>query len=145
MQLSDVDLVNPDNWVDGVPHEAFRVLREQAPVFWHDVPPADGQGFYAITKYEDLVTISKDPATYSSWRGSTMMRDLPQEDLQVLGVEALGVCAPVRGVGVAGDRRDIGRRCFGNSPYQFRSRKLVRGQRAHDGDATPVRGFNRER
>ncbi|MFM7144153.1 MAG: cytochrome P450, partial [Alphaproteobacteria bacterium] len=81
MQLSDVDLVNPENWVEGVPHESFRLLREQAPVFWHDVPAADGQGFYAVTKYEDLVAISKDPSTYSSWRGSTMIRDLPREDL----------------------------------------------------------------
>ena len=82
MQLSDVDLVNPENWVEGVPHEAFRLLREQAPVFWHEMPAADGKGFYAVTKYEDLVAISKDPTTYSSWRGSTMMRDLPKDDLE---------------------------------------------------------------
>lgn len=81
MKLSDVDLVNPDNWVPGVPHEAFRLLRREAPVFWHEMPGGE-QGFYAITKYDDVVAISKDPGTFSSWRGSTLMRDLPQEDLE---------------------------------------------------------------
>jgi cholest-4-en-3-one 26-monooxygenase len=79
MQLSEIDLVNPDVWVEGVPHEAFRVLRREAPVLWQDYPGS--QGFYAITKYDDLVAISKDTATFSSHRGSALLRDMPPEDL----------------------------------------------------------------
>ena len=77
MELADIDLVNPDNWVPGVPHEAFRVLRQKAPVFWQEMP-GDDTGFWAITKYEDVVAISKDPLTFSSFKGGTILRDLPQ-------------------------------------------------------------------
>jgi cholest-4-en-3-one 26-monooxygenase len=80
MELADIDLVNPDNWVPGVPHEAFRLLRAKAPVFWHDMPGSDS-GFWAITKYEDVVAISKDPATFSSYRGTALLRDLAGDDL----------------------------------------------------------------
>ncbi len=80
MELADIDLVNPDNWVPGVPHEAFKVLRQKAPVFWQDMPGSD-QGFWAITKYDDVVAISKDPTTFSSYRGTALLRDLPKEDL----------------------------------------------------------------
>ncbi|HZR80307.1 MAG TPA: cytochrome P450 [Candidatus Binatia bacterium] len=79
MELSEIDLVNPDTWMAGVPHEAFRVLRERAPMFWQDYPGS--QGFWAVTKYEDVVAISKDPATFSSHRGSALLRDMPAEDL----------------------------------------------------------------
>src|SRR5690606_17045993 len=81
MELSEIDLVNPDVWVRGVPHDAFRLLRQKAPVFWQDMPGSD-QGFWAVTKYEDVVAISKDPATFSSYRGTALLRDLPKEDLE---------------------------------------------------------------
>jgi cholest-4-en-3-one 26-monooxygenase len=81
MELSEIDLVNPDVWVRGVPHEAFKLLRQKAPVFWQDMPGGD-QGFWAVTKYEDVVAISKDPATFSSYRGTALLRDLPKEDLE---------------------------------------------------------------
>jgi cholest-4-en-3-one 26-monooxygenase len=81
MELSDIDLVNPERWVKGVPHEELRILREKAPVFWQDMPAPD-QGFWAVTKYEDVVAISKDPTTFSSFRGTALIRDLPKEDLE---------------------------------------------------------------
>jgi cholest-4-en-3-one 26-monooxygenase len=80
MELSEIDLVNPDVWVRGVPHDAFRVLRQKAPVFWQDMPGSD-QGFWAVTKYDDVVAVSKDPTTFSSYRGTALLRDLPKEDL----------------------------------------------------------------
>ena len=79
MELSEIDIVNPDNWVSGVPHEAFRILREKAPMHWQDFP--GGQGFWAITKHADVAAVSKDPTTFSSYRGSALLRDLPPEDL----------------------------------------------------------------
>jgi cholest-4-en-3-one 26-monooxygenase len=79
MRLADVDLVNPDIWVKGVPHDAFRLLRREAPVFWQEMP--GHRGFWAITRYEDVVTVSKDAATFSSYKGGTILKDLPEEDL----------------------------------------------------------------
>lgn len=62
MQLSHVDLLE-DTWAEAVPHDAFTLLRREAPVFRH--PEADGSGFWAITRHADVVAISRDTATFS--------------------------------------------------------------------------------
>ncbi len=79
MELADIDLFDPDVWVKGVPHEAFRLLRQKAPVFWQKMGPNDG--YWAITRYDDVVAVSKDPATFSSYKGGTILRELSEEDL----------------------------------------------------------------
>jgi len=78
MQLTDVNLTDPDIFQRGTPHDMFKLLRREAPVFWH--PEAHGRGFWAITKYADLREVSKNPALFSSERQSALMRDpLPQD------------------------------------------------------------------
>jgi len=47
-----------------MPYEAFRKLRECAPVAWH--PYKDGPGFLALTGYDEVLTVSRDSATWSS-------------------------------------------------------------------------------
>jgi cholest-4-en-3-one 26-monooxygenase len=79
MRLADIDLVDAGLYVPGVPHAEFKVLRREAPVFWHEHP--DGKGFWAITKYDDVMAVSKDPATFSSYRGGTILRDIGEDDL----------------------------------------------------------------
>lgn len=58
------DLKNPDTYVDGIPYELFAVLRNTDPVYWN--PETDGAGFWAVTRYEDIVTVSKNAALFSS-------------------------------------------------------------------------------
>ena len=58
--LAGVDLLDPDNFVDGVPHHFFELLRREAPIYRHAEP--DGPGFWALTKYEDIVKVSTDSA-----------------------------------------------------------------------------------
>ena len=36
----------------GHPHEQYRWLRENAPVYWHDEP--GGRGFWAVTRFDDV-------------------------------------------------------------------------------------------
>ena len=48
----------------GDPFPAFRRLRAEAPVHWHPTP-----GFWALTRHEDVVAVSRDPATFCSSRG----------------------------------------------------------------------------
>ena len=79
MQLSDVNLTDPDIFQQGVPHEMFKVLRREAPVYWH--PEALGTGFWAISKYADLKAVSKNPGLFSSERQGTLLRDVPAHDL----------------------------------------------------------------
>ena len=77
-----VDIYDPDIYVSGVPHQAFRTLRAEAPVYFH--PEPGGRGFWAVTKYADIVACSKDPGTYSSWKGGTNIPDYPRENLEVI-------------------------------------------------------------
>jgi len=64
MDLSDINLLDRDRFTQGVPHEWFTYLRANAPVYKH--PEPDGPGFWVITKYDDVVTVGRDGATYSS-------------------------------------------------------------------------------
>ena len=64
MQLSEIDLLNRDVFLDGPPHEWFTYLRNNAPVHLH--PEPDGPGFWVITKYDDVVAVNRNAKTFSS-------------------------------------------------------------------------------
>ncbi|HVJ95620.1 MAG TPA: cytochrome P450, partial [Acidimicrobiia bacterium] len=64
MELSDINLLDMDRFAQGVPHEWFTYLRANAPIYKH--PEPNGPGFWVITKYDDVVAVGKDGATYSS-------------------------------------------------------------------------------
>ena len=44
-------------------------------------PEPDGPGFWALTKYDDVVTVSQDSATFSSARGGTNIPTMPEAAL----------------------------------------------------------------
>jgi cholest-4-en-3-one 26-monooxygenase len=69
--LSDIDLLNPDDFVAQRHHEWFRRLRAEAPVFWF----ADGpdEGFWNVVKHEDVVLVNRDSALFSSQIGGTQI------------------------------------------------------------------------
>jgi cholest-4-en-3-one 26-monooxygenase len=90
--LAEVDLLNPDNFVDGVPHHFFKLLRREAPVYHH--PEPDGPGFWVLSKYEDIVTVSMDSATFSSWRGGTNIHDVPDDSLGFVRMIMLNMDPP---------------------------------------------------
>jgi cholest-4-en-3-one 26-monooxygenase len=92
VKLRDVDLVDPDTFVTAMPHEMFRVLRAEAPVYWHTEP--DGPGFWAISRYRDIVSISKDPATFSSAVGTAMRAEMPPEHLETQRLMMLNMDPP---------------------------------------------------
>lgn len=79
MQLSDVNLTDPDLFQRGTPHETFKLLRQEAPVFWH--PEPNGGGFWAVTKHSDLREVSKNPMLFSSERQGALFRDPLPHDL----------------------------------------------------------------
>ncbi|MFJ4642821.1 cytochrome P450 [Streptomyces bobili] len=62
-----INLVDPELYADGDPFEQWRWLRANAPVYWH--PPAELPGFWALTRYEDIRTVYRDAATFSSAKG----------------------------------------------------------------------------
>jgi len=73
MRLADIDLSNPDLFAAGPPHEAFKVLRREAPLFWNGNGGSDG--FWALTRYRDIWNVSLDPKTFSNARRVTIFRD----------------------------------------------------------------------
>ena len=64
MQLSDIDLLDRDAFLDGPPHEWFTFLRNNAPLHRH--PETDGPGFWVITKYDHVVAVNRNAKTFSS-------------------------------------------------------------------------------
>ncbi|MFJ5709162.1 cytochrome P450 [Streptomyces sp. NPDC093105] len=79
------DVFDPRVHAAGPPHDAFRELRERAPVAWQEERavlgwPA-GSGFWAVTRHADVVRVLKDAGTYSSRLGATQIRDPDPADL----------------------------------------------------------------
>jgi cholest-4-en-3-one 26-monooxygenase len=91
VQLADVDL-SAETWGREVPHEMFRLLREEAPVWRH--PEADGPGYWAVTKYDDVVAISRDAETWSTELGSTFISDFDEEGLEQVRLTLLNMDPP---------------------------------------------------
>lgn len=65
----DADIADPDAYVAGVPHATFRRLRGADPVSWWADDHAGGRGFWAVTRHDDLLHVSRDVATFSSAHG----------------------------------------------------------------------------
>jgi cholest-4-en-3-one 26-monooxygenase len=81
VELADIDLLDRDAFTRGVPHEWFTYLRANAPV-WRHPEPDGGPGFWVVTKHEDVVTVGKDAATFSSDQskgGVVQIEDPPEE------------------------------------------------------------------
>ncbi len=80
MELSDINLLDRDAFTKGVPHEWFTYLRHNAPVYHH--PEPNGPGFWVVTKYDDVVAVGRDGATYSSDQkrgGVVLIEELPED------------------------------------------------------------------
>jgi cytochrome P450/nitrite reductase/ring-hydroxylating ferredoxin subunit len=78
--VDDVDLTDLDMWEERVPYEWLTLLRREAPLHWQ--PESDGRGFWAFTRYDDIVQVSKDWETYSSELGGTSLQDLTPEEIE---------------------------------------------------------------
>ena len=61
----DMDLTDPATYEPGFPHRYFAAKRATEPVFRHEgrhIP----FGFWAVTKFEDVVAVTRDAETFSS-------------------------------------------------------------------------------
>jgi cytochrome P450 len=87
-----IDLANPDTFVEGVPHEAFRWLRAHAPVC--RFPEPDGPGFWAVTRHPDVIHVSRNPGLFSSWEGGTNLEDRAPNDKTMMRTLMLNMDPP---------------------------------------------------
>lgn len=69
-----IDLLDLDIFAQREPHEEFRILRNQYPLYWNEEPDPE-PGFWNITKYEDIKYISTRPELFSSAQGINISYD----------------------------------------------------------------------
>lgn len=71
---TQVDLTDPGVWHQAVPAEEFTRLRRESPVAWNQ--STDGQkGFWAVTRYDDIVAVSGNASVFSSRNGVISLDD----------------------------------------------------------------------
>ena len=78
------DLTDPDILGDRLPLDEFAYLRSEAPVFWNAQDPTvsghDDQGFWAVTRHEDLKAVSTARTGWSVEENSAFVRLLDPSD-----------------------------------------------------------------
>jgi cholest-4-en-3-one 26-monooxygenase len=89
LRPGDLDLSDPDAFLahNGPPHDYLRVLRREAPVFWNP-PPATQKtlssvvrGYWVLSRYEDVVNVSRHPKLFSSSEGGPYLWDMDEASL----------------------------------------------------------------
>jgi cholest-4-en-3-one 26-monooxygenase len=78
--LADIDLWDMDQYTEAIPYEQFRRLRAQAPVFHHH-DPQQPNGFWAITRHEDVVFVSRNPELFSSREKTALITEMVEEQI----------------------------------------------------------------
>ena len=78
--LADIDLWDMDQYTEAIPYEQLRRLRAEAPVFHHH-DPQQPNGFWAITRHEDVVFVSRNPELFSSREKTALITEMIEEQL----------------------------------------------------------------
>src|ERR1700685_3293515 len=61
--MVEVNLLDPESFARGQPHDQFDWLRTHDPVHRHS--ETDGPGFWAVSRYRDVRAVGRDPVTFS--------------------------------------------------------------------------------
>ena len=91
--VTPVDLSDSRSYVAGVPHTWLAYLRRHDPVHWQDEP--GGPGFWAITRYEDCVTVNRDYERFSSAAQGTMPFEMGADEIAQQGLMMLNMDPPL--------------------------------------------------
>jgi cholest-4-en-3-one 26-monooxygenase len=77
-----VDIITPARYeAQGFPDEDFRRLRRESPVHWHEDPSSRVPGFWAVTRHDDVVYVSRHPELFSSHTRTSMFEEFADEDV----------------------------------------------------------------
>lgn len=74
-----INVLDPEFYVD--PWQAYRWLRDEAPVYWDPV-----QKLWVISRYDDVLDVEKDTGRYSSSDGSRPLVD-QREDMSMINMD----------------------------------------------------------
>jgi len=89
-----LSLFDPDTYRAGPPHAYLARLRREAPVCWHEAPGPEVKsssklesGYWVLSKYQDVIDVSRNPHLYSSYVGTAFLLDAVPDD--VPGLQAM--------------------------------------------------------
>jgi cholest-4-en-3-one 26-monooxygenase len=89
-----LSLFDPDTYRAGPPHGYLARLRREAPVCWHERPGPEvksqaklDSGYWVLSKYQDLIDVSRNPHLFSSQAGTCFLMDPPEAELP--GLQAM--------------------------------------------------------
>jgi cytochrome P450 len=97
LSIDDVNLSAPELWAapDDERERVFRFLRDEHPISFHPAPAVDGltamegdheaTGYWALTRYDDIMYASRHPELFCSSRGGTNLVDIPPEIADFIG------------------------------------------------------------
>lgn len=98
--IEQPDLSNPDSFANGFPHDFFRQLRREAPVYWHEgehrepgFPGPPGPGYWILSKYDDIKWVSKNPRLFAS-TPSVVIQDPIREEAERAPTSMIGMDPP---------------------------------------------------
>ncbi|MCC6920628.1 MAG: cytochrome P450 [Alphaproteobacteria bacterium] len=86
----DIDLISPERFAHGHPHDQYDWLRANAPVYWH--AEKNGPGFWAVTSYEHVYAVDRDFQNFSS-KPTVMITD-PLSEVTYGGFEMMLMTDP---------------------------------------------------
>jgi cytochrome P450 len=87
MNVDTINLTDPKFWEGPFNTAAFAALRRERPVSWHDFvdgPEKGMQGFWSLTRYDDIVAVSQNSALFRN-QPTTYIGDQSEEEAQYEG------------------------------------------------------------
>ncbi len=121
LTLDTIDIIGPDTYAEnGYPHAAWELLRREAPIFHWDRGVQNP--FYAVTRHEDVVRISKQPKLFRNGPRLAVLIGGDPEQTGGLPAEAAG-----EGAVPAGQPRLIRQLLNMDPPEHGRYRKVSSG------------------
>ncbi|MFB4311673.1 cytochrome P450 [Actinomadura sp. GTD37] len=82
----EIDIIDPGVYErGGIPHRQFQWLRDNDPVHWHQDPNEGVPGFWAVTRHEDVVSVSRRANPYSSHERTAMFEEFTDDDIAMYG------------------------------------------------------------
>lgn len=88
LRVDEIKLADPAFWLRPDRDAAFARLRAERPVSWQEElefpEVGQGPGFWAVTRYHDIMTVSRNPKVFISGKG-TNIGDIPIELAEFFG------------------------------------------------------------
>ena len=89
LDVDEIALGDLETWLRPDYQGIFAKLRAERPVSFHAEPELEnmprGPGFWALTRYADVMHVSRSPDVFVSSRGGTNIGDIPPELAEFLG------------------------------------------------------------